>query len=70
MNETDRLIGVGTLEQVRDDLHGLAHLGAEHVLLDWYLSGDMESARDDERAWRMLSLLAEQVIDLPNQRLR
>ena len=66
----ERLLGQGSLEEVRGDLDLLAELGAEHVVLDWYRSGDMESARDDNRAWRMLSLLCEQVIDLENERLR
>jgi hypothetical protein len=48
----------------------LESLGAEHVILDWYVWGDFETARDDARAWRMLSLLAQQVLDLPGERLR
>ena len=66
----DRLLGSGSLEQIGADLELLASLGAEHVLFDWYLSGDMETARDDERGWRMLSALADQVIDLKAQALR
>jgi probable F420-dependent oxidoreductase len=65
-----RLLGQGSLDQVRGDLELLDELGAEHVLFDWYIAGDMETARDDARAWRMLSLLAEQAIDLQNERLR
>jgi probable F420-dependent oxidoreductase len=66
----DRPVGVGSLEQVKVDIQELDALGAEHVLFDWYVSGDMESARDDERGWRMLTLLVEQVVDLPAQGLR
>ena len=66
----DRPAGVGSLEQVQADLQELESMGAEHVLLDWYVSGDMDTARDDERGWRMLALLAEQVVDLKGERLR
>jgi hypothetical protein len=55
---------------VTADIQELDALGAEHVLFDWYVSGDMESARDDGRGWSMLTLLAEQVVNLPAQGLR
>ncbi|MEE8518238.1 MAG: TIGR03619 family F420-dependent LLM class oxidoreductase [Dehalococcoidia bacterium] len=66
----ERPAGVGTLEQVQADLQELESLGAVHVLFDWYVSGEMDTARDDERGWRMLSLLAEQVIDVKGEALR
>ena len=66
----DRLLGQGSLEQVRADLALLDELGAAHVLLDWYVSGDLDTARDDERGWRILSLLAEEAFDLSSGSLR
>jgi probable F420-dependent oxidoreductase len=66
----NRPAGVGSLDQVRDDLKALEALGAEHVILDWYVLGHLETARDDARAWRMLTLLAHEVFDLPGERLR
>ena len=65
----DRLPGQGTIEQMRDDLKELEALGAEHVLLDWY-SGDLEATKDHESGLRILSTLAEDVIDLARQTLR
>lgn len=65
----DRPSGAGTLDQVRADLGELAALGAEHVNLDWF-TGDLEATRDHERGWRMLALLAEQVLDLEHEKLR
>ena len=44
-------------------------LGASHVLLDTY-TDDVEATRHHETAWRMLTLLAEQVLDLAGERLR
>ena len=70
VEDDHRAAGVGSLDQVRDDLKALEALGAEHVILDWYVPGDFESARDDARAWRMLTLLAHEVLDLPGERLR
>ena len=70
VNDDNRAAGVGSLDQVREDLNALAALGTEHVILDWYVLGDFESARDDVRAWRMLTLLAHEVLDLPGERLR
>lgn len=70
VSEPDRLIGVGSLAQILEDLVLLAELGARDVLFDWYRAGDMESARDDDHAWHMLSKLADDVIDLRGERLR
>jgi probable F420-dependent oxidoreductase len=70
VEELDRQMGVGSLDQVAGDMRLLQELGAEHVLFDWYRSGHLKTARDDERGWRMLSLLAEKVIDLRGERLR
>ena len=67
--DDQRIAGEGSLEQVRADLQALAGLGATHVLLDTY-TDDPEATRDHETAWRMLTTLAEQVLDLPAERLR
>jgi probable F420-dependent oxidoreductase len=65
----ERAVGTGTLEQVRADLHTLQHLGAQHVILDWY-TFDLPATAHHEHGWEMLARLAEQVIDLPNETLR
>ncbi|WP_027346841.1 LLM class flavin-dependent oxidoreductase [Hamadaea tsunoensis] len=54
----DRLAGVGTIEQVLDDLEQLRLLGAETVVLDPY-NGDPEETRRPEVAWQALTALAE-----------
>ena len=64
-----RIAGDGTLDQIRADLHALAELGAAYVLLDTY-TDDVEATRDHEGAWRMLTTLAERVLDLPRETLR
>ncbi|MPZ49939.1 MAG: TIGR03619 family F420-dependent LLM class oxidoreductase [Dehalococcoidia bacterium] len=65
----DRLPGAGALAQVRDDLLVLDRLGADHVTLDWF-TGDLEATRDHAHGHQMLRLLAEQVLNLPNQSFR
>ncbi len=67
--EAVRVAGEGTLDQVRADLGILQGLGAEYVLLDTY-ADDPEATRRPEVAWRMLTTLAEQVLDLPREGLR
>jgi len=67
--DDQRLAGQGTLDQVRKDLEALESLGAEYVLLD--SSGDDPAAtRHHEPVWRMLTTLAEKVLDLQQQTLR
>jgi hypothetical protein len=67
--EGQRIAGEGSLDQIRTDLEALATLGASYVLLDTY-TDDAEATRDHEKAWRMLALLAERVLDLGKQTLR
>ena len=67
--EEERIAGEGSLDQVRADLETLAGLGARYVLLDTY-TDDPEATRDHEGAWRMLTTLAERVLDLSNETLR
>ena len=64
-----RIAGEGSLDQIRADIEALASLGASYVLLDTYLD-DAEATRDHEKAWRMLALLAERVLDLRRETLR
>jgi probable F420-dependent oxidoreductase len=66
----DRLMGHGTLDQVRGDLAALLDMGAEYVLLDTVIAEDVEASRHHEAAWAMLATLADRVLDLPRQTLR
>ena len=67
--EDKRIAGEGSLDQVRADLIALQSLGVTHVLLDTYFD-DVEATRDHEAAWRMLTTLAERVLDLPGETVR
>ena len=69
ITNADRASGTGNLDQVRSDLETLQAMGAQHVTLDWY-TGDPDSTKHHQVGWRMLSVLAEQVLDLPNKALR
>jgi probable F420-dependent oxidoreductase len=70
MQEDTRLMGHGTLEQVRRDLAVLMEMGAEYVLLDTSISEDILATQYHEIAWAMLATLADRVLDLPNETLR
>ncbi|GAA2830054.1 LLM class flavin-dependent oxidoreductase [Kitasatospora paracochleata] len=54
----ERPLGVGTVEQVLDDLDRLRRLGAATVVLDPY-HGDPEETRRPEPAWHALTTLAQ-----------
>ncbi|MFI8962004.1 LLM class flavin-dependent oxidoreductase [Streptomyces sp. NPDC053493] len=54
----ERPAGVGTLEQILDDLDQLARLGAETVVLDPY-HGDPEETRRPHAAWKTLAAVAD-----------
>ncbi len=69
MLDDDRIMGEGTVDQVRRDLEALQVLGCTYVLLDTYFD-DIEATRHPETAWRMLTVMAEQVLDLPHETLR
>lgn len=69
MDESTRVAGEGTLDQVRADLAALEALGADYVLFDTY-TDDVEATRDHEAGWRMLTVLAERALDLGRQALR
>ncbi|GAA4053488.1 LLM class flavin-dependent oxidoreductase [Nonomuraea soli] len=53
----ERLAGVGTLEQILDDLDQLRLLGAETVVLDPY-HADPEETRRPQEAWQALTAVA------------
>ncbi len=67
--EDQRVVGEGTLDQVRADLEALQALGARYVLLDTY-ADDPEATRRPETGWEVLTTLAERALDLPRQTLR
>ncbi|MEJ1105828.1 MULTISPECIES: TIGR03619 family F420-dependent LLM class oxidoreductase [unclassified Kribbella] len=54
--DDDRVLGEGSLDQIRADLAGLAELGAEYVVLDTYISPDVR--RTAEEDWRILEQVA------------
>ncbi len=63
LDDSTRLAGAGTADQIRYDLEALAELGAEYVLFDTY-SGKPEDAADFERDWTALAILAERIAGL------
>ncbi len=69
MDDAQRVAGEGTLDQVRGDLGALQALGATHVLFDTY-TDDPEATKNHEAEWRMLSVLADEALDLQRQTLR
>ena len=64
-----RVSGEGSLDQVHRDLAELEELGCPYVVLDNYFDVP-EAMRHHESSWRMLSQVAETIIDLPNQTVR
>jgi probable F420-dependent oxidoreductase len=69
VDESERVAGEGALEQVHADFRALEALGVRYVLLDTY-TGDVEATRHHAEAWRMLALVAEQIVDLPHAVVR
>ena len=67
--DEERIVGEGSLDQVRRDMAQLETLGCSYVVLDTY-ADDIEEIRHSETSWRMLVTMAEQVLDLDNQSLR
>jgi hypothetical protein len=67
--EDERVMGTGTVEQVRRDMEALQALGCPYILLDTYYD-DVEATRHPETAWRMLTTMAETVLDLPHETLK
>ena len=71
MPEDRRVAGEGSLEQVKRDLERLRELGAEYVLLDTKRNSPTAgSARHLEEAWRALTILADELVDLEAGTLR
>jgi len=56
LDDDARVLGEGTLDQIRADLDGLAELGAEYVILDTYISPDVRRTVEDD--WRILETVA------------
>ena len=69
LDERQRKVGRGSIEQVAADLKGFADLGAHYLLLDTY-GGNPQQTRHPEDDWAMLMRLAEQVLDLERGSLR
>jgi probable F420-dependent oxidoreductase len=67
--DDQRLVGEGTLDQMRADLEELQKLGAQYVLLDTFYD-DVEVTRHPEVAWGMLTTMAEKALDLAHKGLR
>jgi probable F420-dependent oxidoreductase len=67
--DDQRLVGEGSLDQMRADLEALQAMGAQYVLLDSFYD-DVEATRHPEVAWRMLTTLAEKALDLTHETLR
>jgi probable F420-dependent oxidoreductase len=65
----DRPVGHGSLDQIHADLEAIASLGAGYILLDTY-SGEPGQTRQPEEDWALLALIAEQMLDLENGRVR
>ena len=57
VDDSDRLAGEGTIEQITGDLEQLRLLGAGTVLLDPF-GGDPEETRHPQQAWRALAAVA------------
>jgi hypothetical protein len=56
LDDQARVLGEGTLDQIRADLDGLAELDAEYVILDTYISPDIRRTAEDD--WRILETVA------------
>jgi probable F420-dependent oxidoreductase len=69
LSDDQRLVGEGTLAQMRADLEALQAMGAQYVLLDSFYD-DVEATRHPEAAWRILTILAEKALDLTHEALR
>lgn len=67
--EDERVAGKGTIDQVRQDMRDLEALCCTHVLLDTYYD-DPAATADYEAAWRMLTTMAEEVLDLDRETLQ
>jgi alkanesulfonate monooxygenase SsuD/methylene tetrahydromethanopterin reductase-like flavin-dependent oxidoreductase (luciferase family) len=57
VTDPDRLAGVGTIEQIVDDLSQLRAMGAHTVLLDPF-NGDPDETKRPQEAWQALATVA------------
>jgi alkanesulfonate monooxygenase SsuD/methylene tetrahydromethanopterin reductase-like flavin-dependent oxidoreductase (luciferase family) len=57
VTDPDRLAGVGTIEQIVDDLEQLRDLGAHTVLLDPF-NGDLDEIKRPQEAWQALATVS------------
>lgn len=69
MPDDERLVGEGTIDQIRGDLAALEAAGCPYVLLDTF-TGDVEATRRTDTAWRMLAEVAEKALDLAGETVR
>lgn len=67
--DAQRVAGEGSVAQIHRDLAGLEELGCTDVLLDAY-TDDGIAARDPDYAWRMLTTVAESIVDLQKETVR
>jgi hypothetical protein len=65
-----RLMGHGTVDQVREDFLALRDLGASYVLLDTVIADDVQATKHHETAFAMFATLADRVLDLPREGVR
>ena len=70
VTDEGRLMGHGTIDQVRADLAALLQMGAQYVLLDTVNAEDVSATKNHEAAWAMLGTLADRVLDLRRETLR
>jgi probable F420-dependent oxidoreductase len=78
VDESERFMGHGTLEQVHGDLHLLEALGCDHVILDAYSPFSDIPLRDAvtdpaggyRAAWENYELVAAEVLDLASETVR
>jgi probable F420-dependent oxidoreductase len=70
VTDDGRLMGHGTVDQVREDFAALRELGASYVLLDTVIADDVQATKHHEAAFAMFATLAERVLDLPREGLR
>ena len=70
MPDDTRLMGHGTVDQVRRDMAALHEMKAQYVLLDTSISEDILATKNHEAAWEMLATMAHRVLDLPREGLR
>lgn len=56
LTDDERVLGEGTLDQIRADLTDLAELGAAYLVLDTYISPDVRRPADED--WRILDTVA------------